>query len=276
MKTLYLCDLDGTLLRSDLTLSERTCRVIGRTVSRGIAFAFATARSRTTALKVTKGLTVPLPMIAYNGAFIVDTATGRILHKRTFTASQAEEICGCLQEFGLSPIVYRLAEGRERFSFYPGRVSRPTMDFILSRGDDPRRDPLTEEEDILAGEPFYFNCIAEEAALRGAYERLRDRYEVLYYDDIYSGERWLEIMPRGATKAEAALVLRDMLGCGRIAAFGDSVNDIALFETADEKYAVSNADPRLKALADEIIPSNDEDGVACKLEQLFSSEPAML
>ena len=155
-------------------------------------------------------------------------------------------------------------------------MNRQTMDFIASRGEDPRRDPLTEEEDILAGEPFYFNCIAEEAALRGAYERLRDRYEVLYYDDIYSGERWLEIMPRGATKAGAALVLRDMLGCGRIAAFGDSVNDIALFETADEKYAVSNADPRLKALADEIIPSNDEDGVACKLEQLFSSEPAML
>ena len=269
MKTLYLCDLDGTLLRSDLSLSEHTCRVIARTVSRGIPFAFATARSRTTALKVTKGLSVPLPMIAYNGSFIVDTATGEILHKRVFTPSQAEEIYGCMQDHGLSPIVYRLKDGQERFSFCPGKVSPQTMDFILSRGEDPRRDPLAEDADILSGEPFYFNCIGKEQALRGAYLHLREKYEVLYYDDIYSGERWLEVMPKGATKAGAALVLRDMLGCGRIIAFGDSVNDISLFEAADERYAVSNADPRLKALADGIIPSNDEDGVACKLEQLL-------
>ena len=270
MKTLYLCDLDGTLLRSDLSLSEHTCKVIADIVSKGIPFAFATARSRTTALKVTEGLSVPLPMIAYNGSFIVDTASGEILHKRIFSPSQAKEIYGCMQEHGLSPIVYRIRDGRERFSFFPGRVSRQTMDFITSRGDDPRCDPLSEGEDILSGEPFYFNCIGEEAALRGAYERLRDSFEVLYYDDIYSNERWLEIMPKGATKAGAALILRDMLGCERIAAFGDSVNDISLFETADERYAVANADPRLKALANEIIPSNDEDGVAYKLERLLS------
>lgn len=270
MKTLYLCDLDGTLLRSDLSISDHTCRVIRSAVEAGVCFAFATARSRTTALKVTAGLSVPLPMIAYNGAFIVDTQSGEILHKRVFTAAEAEEIYGCMERFGLSPIVYRLVGGRERFSFCPDRVNRQTMEFIESRGEDPRRDALAAGEDILSGEPFYFNCIAEEAALLGAYEQLRGKYEVLYYDDIYSGERWLELMPKGATKAGGALVLRDMLGCGRIAAFGDSVNDIALFEIADEKYAVANADPRLKALADEVIPSNDEDGVASVLIRLQS------
>ncbi|SDB08577.1 hypothetical protein SAMN02910317_00433 [Ruminococcaceae bacterium FB2012] len=272
MRTLYLSDLDGTLLRSDLTLSEYTCSVISKAVSMGVPFAFATARSRTTALKVTAGLEVPLPIIAYNGVFIVDTKSGDILSKQTFTPDEAREIYGCMVSFGLSPIVYRLVNGREKFSYYPGRVSRQTMDFIESRGKDPRKDPLSHGDDILSGEPFYFNCIGEEPALRGAYERLKDRFGVLYYDDIYSGERWLELMPAGATKASAAVKLRDMLGCGRIAAFGDSVNDIALFETADEKYAVANADERLKRLADEVIASNDGDGVAKKLEQMISRQ----
>ena len=268
MKTLFLSDLDGTLLRSDLTLSDYTCKVISEAVSRGTAFAFATARSRTTALKVTKGLDVPLPIIAYNGAFIVDTKSGDILCKRTFSPEEARDIFSCFERFGLSPIVYRLAGGRERFSYYESRVSRLTMDFIESRGEDPRKDPLKDTENILGGEAFYFNCIGEETSLRGAFEALKDRFEVLYYDDIYSGERWLEIMPLGANKASAALTLRDMLGCGRITAFGDSVNDISLFEIADERCAVANADPRLKALADRIIPANDEDGVARTLKEL--------
>ena len=242
MRTLYLSDLDGTLLRSDLTLSEYTCSVISKAVSMGVPFAFATARSRTTALKVTAGLEVPLPIIAYNGVFIVDTKSGDILSKQTFTPDEAREIYGCMVSFGLSPIVYRLVNGREKFSYYPGRVSRQTMDFIESRGEDPRKDPLSHGDDILSGEPFYFNCIAEEPALRGAYRQLKDRFEVK---------------------------LRDMLGCGRIAAFGDSVNDIPLFETADERYAVANADERLKRLADEVIASNDSDGVAKKLEQMI-------
>ncbi|MBR6874239.1 MAG: HAD family hydrolase [Ruminococcus sp.] len=269
MKTLYLSDLDGTLLRSDLTLSDYTCRVIGEITGNEIPFAFATARSRTTALKVTGGLTVPLPIIAYNGAFIVDTQTGEILHKTTFTPEQAEEIYSACRQQGLSPIVYRLVEGRERFSYDDTSVNRLTRDFIDSRGEDPRKDPLTGDSDILNGEAFYFNCIAQEAELRTAYEQLRGKYEALYYDDIYSGERWLEIMPKGATKASAGLILKDMLGCGRIVAFGDTVNDIPLFEIADERYAVANGDDRLKALADEIIPANDEDGVAKKLEQLL-------
>lgn len=271
MKTLYLSDLDGTLLRSDLTLSAYTCRVIDDIVGRCIPFAFATARSRTTALKVTKGISVPLPIIAYNGAFIVDTKTGRIIHKTAFTSEEAQEIYSVYRSFGLSPIVYRLAGGRERFSYDDSSVNRLTRDFIESRGEDPRKDPLTGDSEILEGEPFYFNCIGEESALRGAYEKLRGKYEVLYYDDIYSKERWLEIMPKGATKASAALRLRELLGCDRIAAFGDSVNDISLFNAADEKYAVANADERLKAAADEIIPSNDEDGVAKVLEKKLGS-----
>lgn len=69
-------------------------------------------------------------------------------------------------------------------------------------------------------------------------------------------------MPRCATKAEAARTLKQMLGFSRMIAFGDAVNDLALFETADEAYAVANAADALKKRANAVIASNDADGVA--------------
>jgi len=268
MKTLYLSDLDGTLLRSDVTLSEFTCKTVAELTERGELISFATARSRTTALKVTKGLTVSLPIAAYNGVFITDSLSGRILQKCLFSPEEAERIHKAFVSRGLSPVVYRINRGRECYSYNEMTVSPETEDFILSRRPDPRDDPLRTDEGITDGEVFYFNCIGSKERLLGAYEELKDSFEVLFYDDIYSKHRWLEIMPRGANKAQAALRLKELLGCGRLVVFGDAVNDIALFSAADESYAVANADERLKACATGIILSNDEDGVARKLLEL--------
>ena len=58
-----------------------------------------------------------------------------------------------------------------------------------------------------------------------------------------------------------------MLGCTKLVCFGDAVNDLALFGEADERYAVANADPVLKAAATAVIGANDEDSVARWLEE---------
>ena len=72
----------------------------------------------------------------------------------------------------------------------------------------------------------------------------------------------LEIMKKDATKAHAALVLKEMLGCDKLVCFGDQANDTPMFEVADESYAVLNASESLKKMATGIIDSNREDGVA--------------
>ena len=74
-------------------------------------------------------------------------------------------------------------------------------------------------------------------------------------------------MPAGVSKASAARVLQEMLGCTKLVCFGDAVNDLALFGEADERYAVANADPVLKAAATAVIGANDEDSVARWLEE---------
>ena len=72
MRTLYVSDLDGTLLRSDERTSGYTNRTVNRLVGEGMLFSYATARSFQTARKVTAGLEAEIPLIVYNGAAVAD------------------------------------------------------------------------------------------------------------------------------------------------------------------------------------------------------------
>lgn len=77
-------------------------------------------------------------------------------------------------------------------------------------------------------------------------------------------------MPKAASKARAALQLKEYLQCDRLVVFGDQKNDIDMFKVADECYAVENAVDELKALATDIIEANDADGVAKWLIRRFT------
>ena len=84
MRTLYVSDLDGTLLNSSQTTSDYTNTVINSLVEKGVLFSFATARSHSTVGKVTGGISVSIPISVYNGTFIVDNLTGERLVSNFF------------------------------------------------------------------------------------------------------------------------------------------------------------------------------------------------
>lgn len=261
-KTLYITDLDGTLLTSGQYVSPKSCEIINRLTAEGMIFSYATARSLITAKKVTAGLEVNVPVIVNNGAFIVDSRSGEKLVKNIFSAGQAEDIYGTLQKFGIEPLVYSVIEGTEKFSYIPQKITRGMRDFLGTRKGDPRHRQLNGEVGMLDGEPFYITCIDDAGSMSEAHEELKKRYYCVYSRDIYSGDQWLEVLPEKATKANAVLQLKEYCGCEKIVAFGDGINDIPMFEAADECYAVANAAPELKAVADGILESNDEDSVA--------------
>ncbi len=262
MKTLYVSDLDGTLLRSDQKTSEYTNETINALVKNGMLFSYATARSWHTAHKVTDGLTAAFPLIVYNGAFIRDNASGKLLAENFFEKAGAVKLITELIESGIRPIVYSFVEGGEKFSYQKDEINASTRDFVFSRAGDSRERPVSDREELTAGEIFYIVCIDEPEKLLPFFERFRELYHCVYQRDIYSGEQWLEIMPREASKSHAIIQLKTLLGCGRLVVFGDGVNDLDMFHIADEAYAVENAVPELKAAATAVIGSNDEDGVA--------------
>ncbi len=120
MKTLYVSDLDGTLLNSRVRLSEFTIKTINSLVNKGVVFSYATARSIVTASKATAGLNSEFPVITYNGAFIINNATREIMLSNYFTKAETDYIKSVLTEHRIFPIVYAYVDGKEKFSYYAG------------------------------------------------------------------------------------------------------------------------------------------------------------
>jgi len=261
MKTLYVTDLDGTLLRSNERTSDLTNGIINDLVARGMIFSYATARSYQTSHKVTSGLNAAFPLIVYNGAMVVDNASGEFLIKNFF----GSEITGVISDLirsGIFPIVYAFIDGLEKFSYLPEKCSVGMKEFISTRKNDKRDHPVTDEKSLTEGEIFYVTCIDSAEKLEPFYRKYAETYHCVFQEDLYTGRQWLELMPKTASKANAIRQLKEHLGCQKVVVFGDGINDIDMFQLADEAYAVSNAAAQLKQIATGVIGSNNDDAVA--------------
>lgn len=266
MSTLYVSDLDGTLLRSDETISKYTYNVINSLTKRGMLFSYATARSLITSKKVASGINAKIPLSVYNGAFVIDNRTGDILIENYFDG-EVDTVLDDLFSNGVYPIVYAYIDGKEKFSFVPELCSKGMGKFLDSRKGDVRTNAVRTINELKSGKIFYITCIDEPQKLEALYRKYKDAYRCVYQTEIYTKEQWLEIMPLDVSKARAIKQLQSLLKCEKLVVFGDGKNDIDMFELADESYAVQNAHEDLKKIATSVISSNDEDGVAKWLDK---------
>ena len=240
-KCLYVSDLDGTLLRSDETISEYTCNVINKLTENGGLFSYVTAK------KVTKGLDAKIPLIVYNGAFVIDNVSEEILISNYFH-DEIKEVLTELFTNDIYPIVYSYIDSVEYFSFLTDKCNDGIWAFLNSRRGDKRWREVQSTEELIQGNMFYITCIDAKEKLKPFFEKYKEKYHVVFQQDIYTKEQWLEIK------------------CSKVVSFGDGTNDIDMFNISDEAYAVSNAVDELKQAAAAVIGSNNEDGVAKWLE----------
>ena len=263
-RTLYVSDLDGTLLNKQDRINPESIRIINDLVSKGMLFTYATARSLSSASVVTQGLSTDIPVIVYNGAFILHPATGEILSREGFQKEVMKEIIEVMDRFDISPLVYSFVEDVEKVSWIVSRENEGIQRYLNLRKGDRRLRPVSSREELYQGDMFYFTCIGEKDALQPVYDILaRDgRFRCTIQQELYRPEYWCEIMPARATKAEAIRKLKEIRRCDRVISFGDAINDIPMFEISDECYAVENAVDELKKIADKVIESNEDDGVA--------------
>ena len=268
MKTLYLSDLDGTLLRSDELVSAYPAGIINRFVQEGGCFSYATARSVVTASKVTSGLNLNIQVICHNGVFIIDSTTHDVIRSNFFALEETGYLAELLSKHNVYPIIYAYVDGKERFSYIARFVTPAMRQFLDTRIGDPRRCEVNHVEELYEGEVFSMSCMDTEVSLSQIDSIINadNRFNSIYQKEIYSDTQWCEILPKEATKANAALQLKAMLGCDKMVVFGDNLNDLSMFQVADESYAVANAVQELKDIALGVIESNDKDGVARWLE----------
>ncbi len=269
MRILYVSDLDGTLLNSRGSLSPYTIKTINRLVEKGMLFTYATARSLSSASVVARGLDPHIPVIVYNGAYIMEPATGSILASENFTNEERFYAERKFTEYNVSPIVYSRIEGRERVSWNIRRINEGKQNYFCNRQGDRRLRPVETEEQLYEGEAFYYTCIGEERELKPLSDAFSGdaRYNCTFQQELYRTEYWLEIMPKKATKSNGILKLMELWKCDKVISFGDAVNDIPMFQISDQCYAVENAVDSLKKIATGIIGDHDSDSVAKWLEE---------
>ncbi len=266
MKTLYVTDLDGTLLNTDERINEYSKDIINGLVEKGLLFTYATARSSISAAVAARGLSTKIPIIAYNGAFIIEPLSGKVLLSSFFTEGQKEYVSSVFREYNISPLVYAYVDGIEKVTWRTVTENDGLRDYLNRRKGDKRMNPLTEERagELYKGDNFYYTCIGSREELFPVYEALKDNEELncLFHPEIYREEYWCEVLPKKATKANAIKELKKLWNCDRIVSFGDGINDLPMFEISDECYAVENAVEELKRAATGVIESNINDGVA--------------
>lgn len=270
-KTLYVMDLDGTLMRNDKTLSEFTVNVLNRLIDRGMLITYATARTFQSAWEITKDVHFKIPVIARNGTVLANHILKKEIEFSRFSdetvAELKKKLSGAIERAGFVTAYF---DGKMMKTYRKGKLSRGLQKYVDEHSRDERLKACGENENLFKGVVTYATLIAEKSELQSIYEKIKDAgdWECVFQKDTYDDEYWLEICPKNATKAAAVLKLKNALCCERVAAFGDSVNDLSMFAVADEACAVANGIEEVKSAATVIIPSNEEDGVAKYLESL--------
>jgi len=273
-KVLFVSDLDGTLMRSDISLSDFTVLTINGLVENGLNFTYATARSVESARPIAGGLNLKLPVITRNGAVLADNNTGRHIEKSVFTSDEVQLLKDMLEELPLCGFVSCFTGEKMIKTYMAGEHTEAFQGYIDYNKDDPVMVSKNTVEEMFCGEPGYVTLMGEKEYIRPIYEKVKtyQGWESLFQKDTYREEYWLEICPQNCTKAKTILKLKERYGFEKLVVFGDALNDLPMFKIADEAYAVSNALDVVKEAAAKVIGSNDEDAVAEFLSEIAEKQ----
>ncbi len=271
MHRLYLSDLDKTLLRSDLTLSDFTVTLWNRLVQEGITLSVATARSHTKTLQLLAPLKLRHPMIVMDGALIV-SPQGAPLLSFALERQIGAYLIDLGRAAGIEPfMIGNDAQGRERFRF--SSTNALQRELLQAYRNDPRVQYQERLQPLEQNHKVVF--IAQEEPLRRLEKQIRndlgEKVEIKCAKDPYMEGYFLTLLHPKGDKAHALRSLKEMgyADCP-VTVFGDSHNDLGMFGCAEEGIAVANAVEELKSLATRILPhTNDQDAVARFLEARF-------
>lgn len=271
-KTLYVSDMDGTLLNSSSVLSETTTAKLNKLISEGALFTVATARTPATVVELMKNVDSNLPYIVMAGCATWDNQKKGYESARIISNSSIERLIGIFEKNGNNPFIY-YKNGNQIVVNHVRELTAEEKEFIEPRIKTPLKrlktcSSLTVDA-TLEGAMLIFSMGKFEALRNIADEIDKEGIDCTYncYHDIFKkDEGFIDIYVNGTTKAAAIKELARKIGAERIVVFGDNLNDIPMMKVADWSVAVSNAFDEVKEYANEITESNDEDAVVRWIE----------
>ncbi|HEY6762150.1 MAG TPA: HAD-IIB family hydrolase, partial [Baekduia sp.] len=253
-----VCDLDGTLLRSDATLSGFARDGLNRLINAGVHMTVASGRSLQAMRALLNGVELGLPVIGLNGALISELDTGRHLLIRALESTPARASVAILAAHGASPLITSWDGTQDRVHHV--KTMNATSDWWVAEKreyGDPRLR-LSEDLEGVAGQEdvvLITGFVPDQAA-----ERLLEqlRAQLAGAAIIHAGQHiyctgWTEfqIQHPQADKGHAVPHLLELTGLrgSTVLACGDHLNDLGMFAAADESIAPANAHASVLAAA---------------------------
>ena len=278
---IFVSDLDGTLLRGDGTLSDFSRAKLTELLRTGVHFTVASARAWGEIVPVLGDLPLTLPVIAINGAFITEYATGKHLVINNLEKDFARVLYQHILDFQLLPFIvthngtedclYWQDLKNEQMQWYHDTL-HVHKDKRIRRIEDLKH-ALAEQVIAFAvmGPPEHVKALS--AHLAAAYPGLLENF--LFENPYSPGHWWLTIHDQKACKSKGIQTLVEMTGhkLENLTVFGDHINDIKMLQLAGAGVAVANAEEELKAHADILIGLNEDDAVVEYIEKQIAGFP---
>lgn len=252
--TAIVSDLDDTLLNDDVALSDLTLQTLREAKRRGIRIIPASGRALSSMRKFVNQIGAGDPYIACNGAQLVG-ADHAPLETLVLPCATAREILAFLEERGFYVQLY---QGEH---FYYARECERSRAYAKISGMEGV--PVGDLSAFLTFDTPKMLSIHTPEAVAAAYAEAVERFAGRAVFSI-SKPIYLEAQPPHATKGEGLKRLAERIGLdlATTVAFGDSLNDLAMLQTAGIGVAMGNARPEVKAAARYVCDTNDRDGVA--------------
>ena len=257
---LIASDLDGTLVRSDGTVAERTVAALARAEEAGVPFVMVTGRPPRWMAEISRKTGHRGIAVCANGAVVYDLHTEQVVQTSLLSEDVANEVVDALRR-ALPDIAFAVERSDLGFAH---------EDTYVPSWEDPDHRPKPVQQLVSGGVVKLLarhGSLGSDDLLAAAREAVGDRATLTHS----SNDGLLEVSAAGTSKATGLAVLARQHGveADGVIAFGDMPNDLPMLAWAGHGVAVANAHPEVIALADEVTASNDEDGVAEVLERWF-------
>ena len=268
---LVALDIDGTLLRSDKTISARTRAAIERAQADGVRVVLVTGRRHPSARRVALDLGGAVPLVLHNGALVVED--DQVLRCRPLPRAAARLAIRAGRDGGADPVLH-CGAGGEGWLLVDA-AARPSG--LVGRYLEGSREDVRVVPDLLAAvdgedpiQVMFGGTHSEMTALLNPLAAAlgsEARIERTVYPA--TGVVLLDVLHPGVGKAEALGFLQGRWGiaASETLAVGDNWNDREMVERAGLGFVMANADPDLIALGLPVLPANDDDGVARAIEE---------
>ncbi len=255
-------DLDGTLLNSDHDLSPENCEALQQLTANEVLVVLVSGRMHRSMQPISDQIGLENPIISYNGAMVKHAITGEVFHHTPVSADYAMDIVNdCIKQdlhlnFCLNDELF-VAERNEWSELYESRTGVPAT-------------PVGDLRQLAGKTPTKLLIIQPPDKLAPLLSSFKSQYEGKLYVTQTQPE-YIEFMNPDVTKGRAltALAKRCEIPIESVVAFGDSYNDESLLKTAGFGIAMENAVAPIKACADHITATNDENGVAKAIWELI-------